>query len=81
MLTTNAPIPEVNLLRPLSLPALERELLTMQALVRCRRHLPAEYWPLFDRCCEAWEFYRPTQPAGHKAHIDRLIAQIYGGVR
>lgn len=76
MLDAIAPPTGVNLLRPLSLPALERELLTMQAVIKAGGHLPATYQPLLDRVLDAWEFYRPSQPQGHQGHIDALIAGI-----
>lgn len=77
---TQAPTVGVNFVRPLSLPTVERELLNLQAIVKQRRRLPAEYQALFNRCQDAWEFYRPTQPAGHQLHIDQIIASVNGGV-
>ena len=82
MAQATTPTVGVNLLRPLSLPAIERELLTMQAVIKQNRgSLPAEYGPLFDRVQDAWDYYRPTQPQGHQLHIDQLIASVHGAVR
>jgi hypothetical protein len=76
-----APPVGADFVRPLNLPAVERELLSMQTVIFQRGALPAEYSPLLDRVLEAWEFYRPSQPQGYQGHIDLLISRILGAAR